>query len=51
MGGLGSAFLGYLADQTSIEYVYQISSIYFNWCVYVFLPNIKESSQLNLVYL
>jgi FSR family fosmidomycin resistance protein-like MFS transporter len=28
MGGLGSAFLGYLADQTSIEYVYKISSIY-----------------------
>jgi FSR family fosmidomycin resistance protein-like MFS transporter len=25
MGGLGSAFLGYLADQTSIEYVYKIS--------------------------
>jgi FSR family fosmidomycin resistance protein-like MFS transporter len=26
MGGLGSALLGYLADQTSIEYVYKISS-------------------------
>jgi FSR family fosmidomycin resistance protein-like MFS transporter len=26
MGGLGSAILGYLADQTSIEYVYKISS-------------------------
>lgn len=43
MGGLGSALLGYLADQTSIEYVYQI-------CAYLpligviayFLPNLKK---------
>ena len=44
MGGLGSAVLGYLADQTSIEYVYNI-------CAYLpligviayFLPNLKKS--------
>lgn len=44
MGGLGSALLGYLADQTSIEYVYTI-------CAYLpligviayFLPNLKKN--------
>ena len=44
MGGLGSAVLGYVADQTSIEYVYSI-------CAYLpligviayFLPNLKKS--------
>ncbi len=43
MGGLGSALLGYLADHTSIEYVYHI-------CAYLpligviayFLPNLKK---------
>jgi FSR family fosmidomycin resistance protein-like MFS transporter len=42
IGGLGSAFLGALADRTSIEYVYQV-------CAYLpliglltgFLPNIS----------
>jgi FSR family fosmidomycin resistance protein-like MFS transporter len=44
MGGLGSAFLGYLADQTSIEYVYQISSYLPLICVFTyFLPNIKKN--------
>jgi FSR family fosmidomycin resistance protein-like MFS transporter len=43
MGGLGSAFLGYLADQTSIEYVYQISSYLPLLGVFTyFLPNIKK---------
>lgn len=43
MGGLGSAFLGYLADQTSIEYVYQISSYLPLIGVFTyFLPNIKK---------
>ncbi|GEP50550.1 MFS transporter [Flavobacterium noncentrifugens] len=43
MGGLGSAVLGYIADHTGIEYVYQI-------CAYLpligiiafFLPNLKK---------
>lgn len=44
MGGLGSALLGYMADHTGIEYVYQI-------CAYLpligviayFLPNLKKN--------
>ncbi len=44
MGGLGSALLGYFADSTSVEYVYQI-------CAYLpligviayFLPNLKKN--------
>jgi FSR family fosmidomycin resistance protein-like MFS transporter len=44
MGGLGSALLGYLADHTSIEYVYHL-------CAYLpligviayFLPNLKKN--------
>lgn len=43
IAGLGSAFLGWLADRTSIEYIYQI-------CAYLpligivtwFLPNVKD---------
>ncbi|MFQ3174906.1 MAG: FSR family fosmidomycin resistance protein-like MFS transporter [Flavobacterium sp.] len=43
MGGLGSAFLGYLADQTSIEYVYKISSFLPLIGIFTyFLPNIKK---------
>jgi FSR family fosmidomycin resistance protein-like MFS transporter len=43
MGGLGSAFLGYLADQTSIEYVYTISSYLPLIGIFTyFLPNIKK---------
>jgi FSR family fosmidomycin resistance protein-like MFS transporter len=41
MGGLGSAILGYLADQTSIEYVYKISSFLPLLGIYLFLPNVK----------
>ena len=42
MGGLGSALLGYLADQTSIEYVYKISSFLPLLGVFTyFLPNVK----------
>lgn len=43
MGGLGSAILGYLADQTSIEYVYKISSFLPLIGIFTyFLPNIKK---------
>ena len=43
MGGLGSALLGYLADQTSIEYVYKISSYLPLIGIFTyFLPNIKK---------
>jgi FSR family fosmidomycin resistance protein-like MFS transporter len=43
MGGLGSAILGYIADQTSIEYVYKISSYLPLIGVFAyFLPNIQK---------
>jgi FSR family fosmidomycin resistance protein-like MFS transporter len=43
MGGLGSAFLGYLADNTSIEYVYKISSFLpLIGVITYFLPNMKK---------
>ena len=43
MGGLGSAILGYIADQTSIEYVYKISSyLPLIGILAYFLPNIQQ---------
>jgi len=43
MGGLGSAVLGYIADKTSIEYVYTISSYLPLIGVFAyFLPNIQK---------
>jgi MFS transporter, FSR family, fosmidomycin resistance protein len=43
MGGLGSAILGYIADQTSIEYVYKICSFLPLIGVFTyFLPNVKK---------
>ncbi|TDO71548.1 FSR family fosmidomycin resistance protein-like MFS transporter [Flavobacterium chryseum] len=43
MGGLGSAILGYIADQTSIEYVYKISSyLPLIGVLAYFLPNIQK---------
>lgn len=44
MGGLGSAILGYIADQTSIEYVYKLSSFLpLIGILAYFLPNIKKA--------
>lgn len=43
MGGLGSSVLGYIADKTSIEYVYTISSyLPLIGVLAYFLPNIKK---------
>jgi len=43
MGGLGSAILGYVADQTSIEYVYKVSSyLPLIGVLAYFLPDIKR---------
>jgi FSR family fosmidomycin resistance protein-like MFS transporter len=43
MGGLGSAILGYIADKTSIEYVYTISSYLPLIGIFAyFLPNIQK---------
>ena len=45
MGGLGSAILGYVADQTSIEYVYKLSSFLPLIGVFTyFLPNMKKKA-------
>ena len=45
MGGLGSAILGYVADQTSIEYVYKLSSFLPLIGVFTyFLPNMKKKN-------
>jgi len=43
MGGLGSAILGYVADHTSIEYVYKLSSFLpLIGVLAYFLPNIQH---------
>ena len=43
MGGLGAAVLGYMAEQTSIEYVYQICAFLpLIGIIAYFLPNLKK---------
>lgn len=43
MGGLGSAVLGWLADKTSIEYIYQVCSFLpLIGIIAAFLPNMKK---------
>lgn len=43
LGGLGSAFFGWLADLTSIEFIFQISALLpLLGIVAVFLPNLKH---------
>lgn len=43
MGGIGAAFLGWLADQTSIEYVYHVCSyLPLLGLLTAFLPNLKR---------
>lgn len=43
MGGLASAVLGYIADQTSIEYVYKVCSFLpLIGLIAYFLPNLKK---------
>lgn len=47
IAGLGSAFLGYLADQTSIEFVYKLCSFLpLIGIVAYFLPNVKSHSAI-----
>lgn len=47
MGGLGSAILGFLADKTSIEYVYQICAFLpLIGLIAYFLPNLKNKKPL-----
>lgn len=43
LGGLGSAFFGWLADQTSIEYIFQVSAFLpLLGIIAVFLPNTQK---------
>ncbi len=43
LGGVGSAFFGWLAEQTSIEFVFQVSTLLpFIGIVAVFLPDLKK---------
>lgn len=45
MGGLGSAVLGFMADKTSIEYVYQVCSFLpLIGLIAYFLPNLRKKS-------
>ena len=42
LGGLGSAFFGWLADRTSIEFIFQISTLLLlQGIITGFLPNIE----------
>ena len=42
LGGIGSAFFGWLADETSIEYIFRISTLLpLLGIVAVFLPDIR----------
>lgn len=45
LGGLGSAFFGWLADITSIEYIFYVSSFLpLIGAIAVFLPNVKATA-------
>ncbi len=47
MAGLGAAILGYLADRTSIEFVYQVCAFLpLIGLLTIFLPNLKKSPPL-----
>ena len=46
LGGIGSAFFGWLADETSIEFVFKISTLLpLLGVIACFLPNIKPSNK------
>ncbi len=45
LGGLGSAFFGWLAEVTSIEFVFQVSTLLpFIGIIAVFLPDLKKNA-------
>lgn len=47
LGGLGSAFFGWLADKTSIEYIFQISTLLpLLGIITGFLPNIEAKKRM-----
>ena len=44
LGGIGSAFFGWLADKTSIEFIFNISTLLpLLGVIAVFLPDIKPA--------
>ena len=46
LGGLGSAFFGWLADKTSIEYIFQVSAcLPLLGIIAAFLPNTQKTSK------
>ncbi len=46
LGGLGSAFFGWLAEQTSIEFVFQVSTLLpFIGVVAILLPDLKKPAR------
>ena len=46
LGGLGSAFFGWLADQTSIEYIFQVSAFLpLLGIIAGFLPNVQKQKK------
>ena len=46
LGGLGSAFFGWLADKTSIEYIFRVSAFLpLLGIIAMFLPNTQKTSQ------
>lgn len=48
LGGLGSAFFGWLADKTSIEYIFQISTLLpLLGIITGFLPNIEAKREMD----
>lgn len=47
LGGLGSAFFGWLADKTSIEYIFQVSSLLpLLGIIAGFLPNTQKTKNI-----
>lgn len=44
LGGLGSAFFGWLADRTSIEFIFRSARCCPCWVLSPFLPNIESKS-------
>ena len=51
LGGLGSAFFGWLADKTSIEFIFRISTLLpLLGIITGFLPNIETGESGNRKY-
>ena len=50
LGGVGSAFFGWLADKTSIEFIFQVSTLLpLLGIVTAFLPNIEPKRKQSVI--